>query len=150
MTSFTDYLTIQTPERYEIRDITSEVERVRKTARLRDGFVLVSTMHITSSIFVNDHESGLWADIMTWLEGLAPFGKDYRHHATGEDNADAHLKRMVLGHQVLVPVTDSALDLGPWERVHYGEFDGMRKKRVLIKAFGIGEDEIKPVILPNG
>jgi secondary thiamine-phosphate synthase enzyme len=138
MTSYTDYLTIRTSERYDIRDITDEVERVRAHAQLRDGFVLVSTMHITSSIFVNDHEPGLYADIMTWLEGLAPFGQDYRHHLTGEDNADAHLKRMILGHQVLVPVTNGALDLGPWERVHYGEFDGRRDKRVLLKAFGLG------------
>jgi secondary thiamine-phosphate synthase enzyme len=136
MIAHTEYLTIRTPSRYEIRDITGEVERVRSAAGLVDGFVLVSTMHITSSIFVNDHESGLWSDIMTWLEKLAPSGLDYRHHDTGEDNADAHLKRMLLGHQVLVPVTNSALDLGPWERVHYGEFDGMRNKRILLKAFG--------------
>jgi len=138
MTSHTEYLTITTPTRYEIRDITGEVERVCRTAKLHDGFVLVSTMHITSSIFVNDHESGLWSDIMTWLEELAPAGEDYRHHLTGEDNADAHLKRMLLGHQVLVPVTGGALDLGPWERVHYGEFDGRRPKRIVLKAFGIG------------
>lgn len=141
MIAHTEYLTIRTPTRYEIRDITAEVERVRSAAGLADGFVLVSTMHITSSIFVNDHESGLWSDIMTWLEKLAPSGLDYRHHDTGEDNADAHLKRMLLGHQVLVPVTNSALDLGPWERVHYGEFDGMRNKRVLLKAFGNGLSE---------
>jgi secondary thiamine-phosphate synthase enzyme len=139
MTSCTEYLTIQTPERYEIRDITDEVERIRAKAKLHEGFVLVSTMHITSSIFVNDHEPGLWSDIMTWLEELAPFGRDYKHHLTGEDNADAHLKRMLLGHQVLVPVTAGKLDLGPWERVHYGEFDGRRPKRVLLKAFGIGD-----------
>jgi secondary thiamine-phosphate synthase enzyme len=137
MISHTEYLTITTPERYEIRDITDEVERVRLAAKLNEGFVLVSTMHITSSIFVNDHESGLYDDIMTWLEKLAPAGKDYRHHLTGEDNADAHLKRMVLGHQVLVPVTNGSLDLGTWERVHYGEFDGRRPKRVLLKAFGL-------------
>ena len=137
MISRTEYLTITTPTRYEIRDITAEVERVCREARLHDGFVLVSTMHITSSIFVNDHEPGLWTDIMKWLEELAPFGADYKHHLTGEDNADAHLKRMLLGHQVLVPVTDGKLDLGPWERVHYGEFDGRRNKRVLLKAFGL-------------
>jgi secondary thiamine-phosphate synthase enzyme len=137
MTSHTEYLTIHTTGRYEIRDITAEVERVRAAALLADGFVLVSTMHITSSIFINDHETGLYADIMQWLEELAPFGKDYQHHLTGEDNADAHLKRMILGHQVLVPVTNGKLDLGPWERVHYGEFDGMRNKRVLLKAFGL-------------
>jgi secondary thiamine-phosphate synthase enzyme len=138
MISHTEYLTITTPTRYEIRDITDEVARVCRTAKLHDGVVLVSTMHITSSIFVSDHESGLWSDIMTWLEGLAPSGKDYRHHLTGEDNADAHLKRMLLGHQVLVPVTNGALDLGPWERVHYGEFDGRRPKKILLKAFGAG------------
>jgi secondary thiamine-phosphate synthase enzyme len=136
--AYTEHITIRTETRYEIRDITDQVERVRALAKLWDGVVLVSTMHITSSIFVNDHEPGLWQDIMTWLEQLAPFGLDYAHHRTGEDNADAHLKRMVLGHQVLVPVTGGALDLGPWERVHYGEFDGMRPKRVLLKAFGIG------------
>jgi secondary thiamine-phosphate synthase enzyme len=136
VTSYTDYITINTPTRYEIRDITPEVERVRAAAGLQEGFVLVSAMHITSSVFVNDHETGLYADIMKWLEGLAPFGQDYQHHLTGEDNADAHLKRMVLGHQVLVPVTACKLDLGPWERVHYGEFDGRRNKRVLLKAFG--------------
>jgi len=136
VTSYTDYITINTPTRYEIRDITPEVERVRAAAGLQEGFVLVSAMHITSSVFVNDHETGLYADIMKWLEGLAPFGQDYQHHLTGEDNADAHLKRMVLGHQVLVPVTAGKLDLGPWERVHYGEFDGRRNKRVLLKAFG--------------
>jgi secondary thiamine-phosphate synthase enzyme len=135
--AYTEYLTIRTERRYEIRDITEVVERVRAAAGLWDGFVLVSTMHITSSIFVNDHESGLWHDIMTWLEELAPAGLEYQHHLTGEDNADAHLKRMILGHQVIVPVTNGALDLGPWERVHYGEFDGQREKRVLLKAFGV-------------
>jgi secondary thiamine-phosphate synthase enzyme len=137
LVAYTDYVTIQTPQRYEIRDITDEVERVRSDAKLWDGYVLVSTMHITSSIFVNDHESGLWQDIMTWLEELAPNKPEYKHHETGEDNADAHLKRMVLGHQVLVPVTGGKLDLGPWERVHYGEFDGRRPKRVLLKALGV-------------
>jgi secondary thiamine-phosphate synthase enzyme len=136
-TTYTDHVTIRTDRRYEIRDITELVERARAAADLWDGVVLVSTMHITSSVFVNDHESGLWEDIMTWLEGLAPAGLDYKHHLTGEDNADAHLKRMILGHQVLVPVTEGRLDLGPWERVHYGEFDGMRPKRILLKAFGL-------------
>jgi secondary thiamine-phosphate synthase enzyme len=133
----TDYLTITTKTRYEIRDITEDVERVRAAANLWDGFVLVSTMHITSSIFVNDHEPGLWRDILEWVEKLAPADLEYAHHQTGEDNGDAHLKRMLLGHQVIVPVTNGALDLGPWERVHYGEFDGMRPKRVLLKAFGL-------------
>ncbi|GAC1389387.1 MAG: secondary thiamine-phosphate synthase enzyme YjbQ [Vulcanimicrobiaceae bacterium] len=137
MQSFTEYLSINTKNRYEILDITDHVEAVRARARLKDGFILVSSMHITSSVFVNDHESGLWQDIEAWLEALAPAKPDYLHHRTGEDNADAHLKRMILGHQVLVPVTNAALDLGPWERVHYGEFDGQRPKRVLFKALGI-------------
>jgi len=137
LTAYTEHITMTTERRYEIIDITGTVERVRAAANLWDGYVLVSTMHITSSIFVNDHESGLWQDIMKWLEGLAPRKPDYMHHQTGEDNADAHLKRMVLGHQVLVPVTEGKLDLGPWERVHYGEFDGQRPKRILYKALGI-------------
>ena len=137
--AFTEHQTITTGNRYEILDITDRVEEVRKRAKLTDGFVLVSTMHITASIFVNDHESGLWQDIMAWLEELAPRKPEYKHHLTGEDNADAHLKRMLLGHQVIVPVTDGKLDLGTWERVHYGEFDGQRPKRILFKAVGIGE-----------
>jgi secondary thiamine-phosphate synthase enzyme len=137
--SYTHHETIVTRERYEILDITDVVERVRKAARLYDGTILVSAMHITASVFVNDHESGLWQDIMTWLEALAPRKPEYKHHLTGEDNADAHLKRMLLGHQVIVPVTAGKLDLGPWERVHYGEFDGRRPKRVLFKALGIAE-----------
>jgi secondary thiamine-phosphate synthase enzyme len=137
LVSYTERVSVTTEKRYEIRDITEEVERVRAAAGLWDGYVLVSTMHITASIFVNDHESGLWSDIMTWLEELAPAKPGYRHHLTGEDNADAHLKRMLLGHQVLVPVTQGSLDLGPWERVHYGEFDGMRPKKILFKALGI-------------
>lgn len=137
--AFTEHQTITTKKRYEILDITDRVEDVRKRAQLFDGFVLVSTMHITASIFVNDRESGLWQDIMAWLEDLAPRKPEYKHHLTGEDNADAHLKRMLLGHQVIVPVTEGKLDLGTWERVHYGEFDGQRAKRILFKAVGIGE-----------
>ncbi len=138
LVSYTERVSVMTEKRYEIRDITDEVERVRAEAGLWDGYVLVSTMHITASVFVNDHESGLWHDIMAWLEELAPARPDYKHHLTGEDNADAHLKRMLLGHQVLVQVTEGVLDLGPWERVHYGEFDGMRPKKILFKAMGIG------------
>lgn len=137
MIAHTEYLTMNTKKRYEILDITDEVERVRAKSGLRDGFILVSAMHITASVFVNDHESGLYRDIMTWLEKLAPQDPGYEHHRTGEDNADAHLKRMLLGHQVIVPVTNGKLDFGPWERVHYGEFDGRRPKRILLKAVGI-------------
>ena len=136
MVMHTEYLTFNTKRRREIIDITDAVEQARANAKLEDGFVLVSAMHITASVFVNDHESGLWSDIMRWLEDLAPAKPDYDHHRTGEDNADAHLKRMLLGHQVVVPVTGGKLDLGPWERVHYGEFDGQRPKRVILKAFG--------------
>jgi len=132
----TEYLTLETAERYEIRDITDEVARIVATAGFREGMVLVSAMHITASIFVNDHEPGLYSDIMTWLEELAPAKPEYLHHCTGEDNADAHLKRMLLGHQVLLPITKGKLDLGPWERVHYGEFDGQRRKRIVVKVMG--------------
>lgn len=136
MKTHTDYIWIETPTRYEIRDITPEVDRIVETSGVDDGMVLVSAMHITSSVFVNDHEPGLWSDILTWVEDLAPFGRDYAHHRTGEDNGDAHLKRMLLGHQVIVPITNGKLDVGPWERVHYGEFDGKRRKRVVVKVLG--------------
>ena len=132
----TDYLMMETKRRYEIVDITDDITRIVAAASIGEGMVLVSAMHITASVFVNDHEPGLWTDIMTWLEALAPAKPDYAHHRTGEDNADAHLKRMLLGHQVLLPVTDGELDLGPWERVHYGEFDGRRRKRVVVKVMG--------------
>jgi len=132
----TDYLYITTDERYEIRDVTDEIAGIVSDAAIVEGMVLVSAMHITASIFVNDHEPGLWSDIMTWLEELAPARPGYKHHETGEDNADAHLKRMLLGQQVMLPITGGKLDLGPWERVHYGEFDGQRRKRVVIKVMG--------------
>jgi secondary thiamine-phosphate synthase enzyme len=136
MKSYTDYLVMETGRRYEIRDITDDVTQIVRAAKIAEGMVLVSAMHITASVFVNDHEPGLWSDIMTWLEELAPAKPDYLHHRTGEDNADAHLKRMLLGHQVLLPITNGKLDLGPWERVHYGEFDGLRRKRVVVKVMG--------------
>jgi secondary thiamine-phosphate synthase enzyme len=136
MKTHTDYLVITTRERYEIRDITDEVARIVAAAAIDDGMVLISAMHITASVFVNDHEPGLWSDIMRWLEELAPAKPEYAHHRTGEDNADAHLKRMLLGQQVLLPITRGSLDLGPWERVHYGEFDGQRPKRLVIKVMG--------------
>jgi secondary thiamine-phosphate synthase enzyme len=132
----TEYLTLETAELYAIRDITDEVARIVAAAGFREGMVLVSAMHITASVFVNDHEPGLYSDIMTWLEELAPAKPEYLHHRTGEDNADAHLKRMLLGHQVMLPITKGKLDLGPWERVHYGEFDGQRRKRIVVKVMG--------------
>ena len=133
----TDYLWFSTARRQEIVRITDDVARIVEASGVRDGMVLVSAMHITAGVYVNDWESGLIADIQEWLERLAPARPDYRHHQTGEDNADAHLKRTILGHQVMLPITNGALDLGPWEQVFYAEFDGMRRKRVVVKVMGI-------------
>jgi secondary thiamine-phosphate synthase enzyme len=132
----TDYLWFHTKQRREIVRITDEVAAIVNTSGVREGMVLVSAMHITAGVYVNDWEGGLIHDIQEWLEKLAPSGLDYRHHQTGEDNADAHLKRTVIGHQVMVPITKGALDLGPWEQVFYAEFDGRRKKRVVVKVMG--------------
>jgi secondary thiamine-phosphate synthase enzyme len=132
----TDYLWFTTKKRQEVIRITDEVAGIVKASAVREGVVLVSAMHITAGVYVNDWESGLIADIQEWLEKLAPGGLDYRHHRTGEDNADAHLKRTILRHQVLLPITNGALDLGPWEQVFYAEFDGQRRKRVVVKVLG--------------
>src|SRR3954463_1839673 len=133
----TDYLWFNTKKRQEFVRITDEVAAIVKTSGVADGTALVSAMHITSGVYVNDWEEGLIEDFQVWLEKLAPAGLDYRHHQTGEDNADAHLKRTIMGHQVLLPITAGKLDLGPWEQVFYAEFDGQRKKRVVVKAFGV-------------
>jgi secondary thiamine-phosphate synthase enzyme len=133
----TDYLFFNTRKRQEFVRITDEIAAIVKKSRVKDGTVLVSAMHITSGVYVNDWEDGLIHDFQEWLEKLAPAGLDYRHHQTGEDNADAHLKRTILGHQVVLPITDGALDLGPWEQVFYAEFDGQRKKRVVVKVMGV-------------
>jgi secondary thiamine-phosphate synthase enzyme len=135
----TSYLTFNTKKRQEIIDITDEVEACRAAAGISEGFVLVSAMHISASVFVNDHEPGLWKDILDWLEErIAPWSPDeYRHNTgTGEDNAAAHLRSLTIGHEVIVPVTRGRLDFGPWQRVFYGEWDGQRSKRVIIKAMG--------------
>jgi len=135
----TTYRTFRTTKRQEIIDITDDVEACRAAAGISEGFVLVSAMHISASVFVNDHEPGLWADILEWLETrVAPWDPEvYRHNrGTGEDNAAAHLRSLVMGHEVIVPVTAGALDFGPWQRVFYGEWDGRRSKRVLFKAMG--------------
>ncbi|HNV02614.1 MAG TPA: secondary thiamine-phosphate synthase enzyme YjbQ [Vicinamibacterales bacterium] len=132
----TDYLWFTTARRREIVRITDEVASIVKASGVREGMALVSAMHITAGVYVNDWEGGLIEDIQEWLEKLAPSGLDYRHHQTGEDNADAHLKRTVIGHQVVLPVTKGALDLGPWEQVFYAEFDGRRRKRVVVKVMG--------------
>jgi secondary thiamine-phosphate synthase enzyme len=138
MKSFTHYLWFQTKRRQEIVDITDQVAAQVKESGVAEGFTLVSAMHITASVFVNDHESGLWADILTWLEHtIAPWDPArYRHNETGEDNAAAHLRSLTVGHEVIVPVTKGQLDLGPWQRVFYGEWDGQRRKRVIIKVLG--------------
>ena len=132
----TDYLWFNTSKRQEIVRITDEVSAVVKASGVVEGMVLVSAMHITAGVYVNDWESGLISDIQVWLEKLAPAGLPYRHHQTGEDNADAHLKRTILGHQVMLPITAGVLDLGPWEQVFYAEFDGKRRKRVVVKVMG--------------
>jgi secondary thiamine-phosphate synthase enzyme len=136
MKTFTDYLWMQTKQRKELVNITDEVAKAVATSRIKEGFILVSAMHITAGVFVNDEESGLKKDIMALLERLAPVG-DYEHHKTGEDNGDAHLKRMLVNHQVTLPITKGQLDLGPWEQVFYAEFDGQRKKRIILKAIGV-------------
>jgi secondary thiamine-phosphate synthase enzyme len=136
MKSHTEYLWFHTKKRYEIINITSELQSILHTSSIKEGLMLVSAMHITAGIWVNDNEDGLHEDIATWLEELAPSKPGYKHHRTGEDNADAHLKRTLVGHQVTLPVTNGTLDLGPWETIFYLEWDGQRKKRVVVKIIG--------------
>ncbi len=138
MKAHTVYLTLEMPTRRGFRNITPEVEEAVRASGVREGMVLVNPMHITASVFINDDESGLHHDFDKWLEHLAPENphRQYRHNLTGEDNADAHLKRQLMGREVVVAVTAGKLDLGTWEQLFYGEFDGMRKKRVLIKVMG--------------
>jgi secondary thiamine-phosphate synthase enzyme len=138
MRSHTDYLTLELETRRGFVNITPEVERVVRESGVQEGLVLVNAMHITASVFINDDESGLHHDYEVWLERLAPHAPtaQYHHNRTGEDNADAHLKRQVMGREVVVAVTGGRLDFGPWEQIFYGEFDGRRKKRVLIKVLG--------------
>jgi secondary thiamine-phosphate synthase enzyme len=136
MKSFTEYLWFNTDEKREMIHITETVRKIVKDSEVKEGFVLVSAMHITAAVYVNDNESGLIEDIWEWLEGLAPFKPDYRHHKTGEDNGDAHLKNLIMHHEVIVTITEGDLDLGPWQRIFYAEFDGQRKKRVIVKVIG--------------
>jgi secondary thiamine-phosphate synthase enzyme len=138
MKTHTDYLWFKTTRRQEIIDITDDVAARVEESGITEGVVLVSAMHITASVFVNDHESGLWQDILRWLEEtVAPWAPErYRHNETGEDNAAAHLRSLTIGHEVIVPVTEGKLDLGPWQRVFYGEWDGRRRKRLIIKVLG--------------
>ena len=136
MKSATEYLWFNTKKQREFINITGEVEDIVKRSGIAEGFVLVSAMHITAGVYVNDAESGLIADIEEWLEKLAPYRSDYRHHFTGETNADAHLKNLLIHHEVIVPITNGRLDFGPWQQIYYAEFDGQRRKRVIVKAIG--------------
>lgn len=136
MKSVTEYIWFNTSEHREFIKITDRVEDLVRRSGIADGFVLVSAMHITAGVYVNDAEEGLIADIEEWLERLAPYRPDYKHHATGESNGDAHLKSLLVHHEVIVPITDGRLDLGPWQQIYYAEFDGRRRKRVILKALG--------------
>jgi secondary thiamine-phosphate synthase enzyme len=132
----TEYLTFHTRRHREYVHITPQVEAAVKKSGVKEGMVLVSAMHITAGVYVNDNETGLIDDIDAWLEGLAPFRKEYRHHQTGEDNGDSHLKALLIHHEVIVPITAGQLDFGTWQRIFYAEFDGKRDKRVIVKVMG--------------
>jgi len=132
----TEYLWFTTSKHREYINITDEVQDVVTQSGVQEGMALVSAMHITAGVYVNDAESGLIADLDEWLEGLAPFREDYRHHRTGETNGDSHLKSLLIHHQVILPITDGRLDLGTWQQVYYAEFDGQRRKRVIVKVMG--------------
>jgi len=136
MKFYTDYLWFNTQKHREFINISDKVEAAVRESAIKEGMALVSAMHITASIYVNDAESGLLQDIEEWLQKLAPEGPDYHHHRTGEVNGDAHLKNLLMHHQVILPITDGKLDLGPWQAVYYAEFDGQRRKRVIIKVMG--------------
>jgi secondary thiamine-phosphate synthase enzyme len=132
----TAYLYFNTKKHREYINITSEVGRILEKSGIKDGMVLISAMHITAGVYINDAEPGLIQDIDDWLERLAPFDPDYRHHRTGETNGDAHLKSILVHHEVIVPITDGKFDFGPWQQIYYAEFDGERKKRVIVKVMG--------------
>lgn len=136
MKTHTHYLWFNTKKRREYLNITREVEEVVRKSEVKEGMVLVSAMHITAGVYVNDAETGLIQDIDEWLEKLAPFNPNYRHHRTGEDNGDAHLKSLLIHHEVIVPITNGQLDFGPWQQIYYAEFDGQRRKRVVVKVMG--------------
>lgn len=136
MKTYTEYMWFNTSKRREYINITHDVEKVLAKSGIQEGMILVSAMHITAGVYVNDAESGLIQDIDEWLENLAPFNQNYRHHRTGEDNGDAHLKSLLIHHEIIIPVTNSKLDFGPWQQVYYAEFDGKRRKRLIIKVMG--------------
>jgi len=139
MKAHTEYLTLKTKKRYEMVHLTDQVETIVRRSGVVDGLCFVSPMHITAAIYVNDNEDGLLEDIGAWLEKLAPAWPGYRHHLTGEDNGDAHLKSLLLHHETTLPVTDGHLDLGTWQRIFYAEFDGQRSKRIIVKVLGVAE-----------
>lgn len=136
MKSSTEYLWFNTKKHREYINITSEVDQILAKSGIKEGIILVSAMHITAGVYVNDAESGLIQDIDEWLEKLAPFNQDYRHHRTGESNGDSHLKSLLVHHEVIIPVTKGKLDFGPWQQIYYAEFDGQRRKRVIVKVMG--------------
>jgi secondary thiamine-phosphate synthase enzyme len=136
MQFYTEYLWFSTKKQREFINITSQVDSTLHKSGIREGMILVSAMHITAGVYINDAEDGLIQDIEEWLEKLAPYRKDYRHHRTGETNGDAHLKNLLIGHEVIIPVTKGAMDFGPWQQIYYAEFDGLRRKRVIVKVIG--------------
>ncbi len=136
MKFLTEYMTFNTKKRREFINITRDIDKTLQKSGIKEGMILVSAMHITSGVFVNDAEPGLHRDIEEWLLKLIPEGHDYYHHRTGEVNGDAHLRNLLIGHQITIPVTDGKLDLGPWQKVFYAEFDGQRSKRLVIKVMG--------------
>ncbi len=136
MKFLTEYLWFNTQKHREYINITGEIDKILNKSGIKEGMILVSAMHITAGVYINDAESGLIQDIDKWLEELAPYKDDYKHHYTGETNGDSHLKSLLIGHEVIVPVTNGKLDLGPWQQVYYAEFDGQRRKRLIIKVMG--------------
>jgi len=132
----TEYLSFKTSKHREYINITSALDDILNQSKISEGMMLVSAMHITAGIYVNDAEAGIIADMDEWLERLAPFKEDYNHHRTGETNGDAHLKNLLIGHEVIIPITDGRMDFGPWQQVFYAEFDGQRNKRVIVKIMG--------------
>jgi len=136
MKFYTEYLWFNTSKTRDYINITQDVEDILEKSGIKEGMILVSAMHITAGVYVNDAESGLIQDIDEWLEEIAPFNINYKHHMTGETNGDAHLKSLTIGHEIIVPVTDGRLDFGPWQQIYYAEFDGQRRKRVIVKVMG--------------
>lgn len=137
MKSKTEYLWFNTKKHRDYINITDEVENVVSESEIQEGFVLVAAMHITAGVYINDAEDGIINDMDEWLEKLAPFKQDYRHHRTGETNGDSHLKNLIIGHEVIVPITNGRLDMGPWQQIFYAEFDGQRRKKLIVKVIGM-------------